>query len=469
MKIFKIILAFVLATFLLSSCMMGPKFQKPQVPIADSYLGEHVAGDSINLRWWELFGDNVLDTMIDHALKYNKDVQMAAKRIEQARAYHGMTKADLWPSISIQAGAARGNYAGGMKASTVNNQFFVTPALSWELDFWGKYRSLSAAAQSELIATEYGMRSMQISLISDVSTMYFQLLDYQNRLDISKKTVETRLNSLKIIRMRFDEGIVPEIDLNQAEAQWAVAVAAVPSYERALAQTSYALSVILGENPRIFITDASLESQLLVPEIPTGIPSKLIERRPDIGQAEAQLRAQNANIGAAIAARFPSISLTGILGAASNDLASLTTGGLAWSAGASLLGPVFEFGKNKRRVEVERKKAEELLLNYENVVLYAFKDVEDALISIQTSKRELEANKIYFKAVDNAAKLSAMRYDKGVTSYLEVLENERSAFNAELKMSLTRVYLLNSYVSLYKALGGGWINPDEEAQAQQVK
>jgi len=449
---------------------MGPKYQKPEIEISDSFLGEHIAADSINLRWWELFNDEVLDTMIVHALVYNKDVQMAAKRIEQARAYHGMTKADLWPSISIQAGAGRGNYAGGgVKMQTTDNNFYVTPALSWELDFWGKYRSLSAAALEDMIASEFGMRSMQISLISDVTSMYFQLIDFQKRMDISIKTVDARYNSLEIIRKRFEEGIIPELDLNQAEAQWALAVATVPSYERSLARTSYALSVLLGEDPRLFSIDAKLKEQLSTPNIPAGIPSQLLERRPDISQAEAQLRAQNANIGAAVAARFPSISLTGIVGAASNDLASLTTGGLAWSAGASLLGPIFEFGKNKRRVEVEKKKAEELIINYENVILYAFKDVEDALIDIETQKKELKAINTYFLAVDNAAKLSRMRYDKGVSSYLEVLENERSAFNAELQLSETAQQLLSSYVSIYKSLGGGWLSAEEEAQAEQDK
>ncbi len=469
MKITKYILAFGFITVFFSSCMLGPKFQKPEVEVADSYLGKHIAEDSINLQWWELFGDEVLDTMIAHALIYNKDVLMAAKRIDQARAYHGMTKADLWPSISIEAGAARGNYAGGgVKSSSASNSYFVTPALSWEIDFWGKYRSLSEAAQAELIASEFGMRSMQISLISEVSSTYFQLIDFQKRKKISEKTVETRLNSLEIIRMRFEKGIIPEIDVNQAEAQWAIALAAVPSYERAVVQTSYILSILLGENPKSIILDTDYESQLKSPDIPAGLPSKLLERRPDIGQAEAQFRAQNANIGAAIAARFPSISITGILGAASTDLASLTTGGMAWSAGASLLGPVFEFGKNKRRVEVERSKAEEMLLNYENVVIYAFRDVEDALISIETLKKEQQASEIYFIATTNAAKLSIMRYDKGVTSYLEVLETERSAFNAELLLSEIDQKLLSSYVSLYKALGGGWISAEEEAEAVQA-
>ena len=468
MKIVKYIGAFGIMAILLSSCMVGPKFQKPEVVMPDSYLAIHTAADSINLRWWELFDDPVLDTMIVHALENNKDVLMAAKRIEQARAYHGMTKADMWPSLSIQAGAGTGNYFGsGTKFESTSNQFYVTPALSWELDFWGKYRRLSEAAQADLISSEFGMRSMQISLISDVTTLYFELLDYQERLAISKKTVDLRYNSLQIIRMRFKEGIIPEIDVNQAEAQWAVAVAAVPSYQRYVAQTSYALSILLGENPQVFIFETKLSEHAIAPDIPADLPSNLLKRRPDIGQAEALYRSQNANIGAAVAARFPSFNLTGMLGVASNDLSTLTSGGLAWSAGASLLGPLFEFGKNKRRVEVERKKAEEMLINYESVVIQALRDVEDALTTIETLKKEYEARKIYFAATDNAAKLSVLRYDKGVTSYLEVLENQRSSFEAELSLTQTEQALYSSYVALYKALGGGWLSTDEEQQAQQ--
>lgn len=465
MKITKYIFIFILITGFFSSCMMGPNFQKPELVIPDNYLGDAVQADSLNLRWWEIFDDEVLDTMVDIALAYNLDVKMAAARIEQARAYWGMTKADIWPSIDIQAGAGRGNFGGGMKVAT-SNQFYVTPSLSWELDFWGKYRRLSESAQADLLASEWGMRSTQISLISDVTSLYFQLLDFQKRLDIAEKTVELRFNSLKIIRMRFEEGIVPEIDVNQAEGQWAYAVASVPFYERAVAQTQYALSVLLGQNPRLLLHPNTLYDQEIPQEIPAGMPSDLVQRRPDIAQAEMMLKSQNAQIGAAVAARFPSISLTGLLGVASNDLSTLTSGGAAWSVGGSLLGPLFNFGKNKRRVEVERKKTEEMAYNYELTVLHAFKEVEDALISISTYKTELEAREVHYNAAANAAKLSSLRYDKGVTSYLEVLENERSAFEAELVLTETFQELLNSYVSLYKSLGGGWLSPEEEENAQ---
>lgn len=465
MKITRYIFIIVLITGFFSSCMMGPNFQKPELEIPGNYLGDAAQADSINLRWWEIFDDEVLDTMVKVALAHNLDVKMAVARIEQARAYWGMTKADIWPSIDIQAGAGRGNFGGGIKMET-SNQFYVTPGLSWELDFWGKYRRLSESAQADLLASEWGMRSTQISLISDVTSLYFQLLDYQKRLDIAEKTVELRFNSLKIIRMRFEEGIVPEIDVNQAEGQWAYAVASVPTYERAVAQTQYVLSVLLGQNPRLLLHPNTLYDQEIPQEIPAGMPSDLIQRRPDIAQAEMILKSQNAQIGAAVAARFPSISLTGLLGVASNDLSTLTSGGAAWSVSGSLLGPLFNFGKNKRMVEVERKKTEEMAYNYELTVLNAFKEVEDALISITTYKTELEAREIHYTAAANAAKLSGLRYDKGVTSYLEVLENERSAFEAELVLTETYQELLNSYVSLYKALGGGWLSQEEERQAE---
>ncbi|OYT14627.1 MAG: transporter [Bacteroidetes bacterium 4572_77] len=465
MKIIKIISTIIIVGLFFNSCMMGPNFQKPEVSSPEAYLGDYQATDSLNLRWWELFNDPLLDTMVYHALEYNMDVQMAAKRIEQARAYHGMTKADLWPSLNIEAGAGTGNYlGGGSKSGSSSNQFYVTPALSWEIDFWGKYRRLSESAQADLMASEFGMRSMQISLISDVINYYFTLLDYKERLAISKNTLELRANSLDIIQLRFEKGIIPELDLNQAQAQWAIALASIPVYERLVAQTEYTLSVLLGENPKRYLETNNIKEQSLEINIPADLPSHLLERRPDIAQAEAEFRSQNAQIGAAVAARFPSFSLTGLFGVASNDLASLTTGGMAWSAGASLLGPLFQFGKNKRRVEMERKKAEEMLINYEYTVIQAFRDVEDALISISTLKKQFDAQTIYFEATNNASQLSVLRYDKGVTSYLEVLDSQRSAFEAELQLSETKQNLLNAYVALYKSLGGGWLNPMEEQQ-----
>ncbi len=465
MKLIKYILLLLAIGFVLNSCMMTPDLKKSEVAIPNSWLSLSTETDTSVVKWWEVFNDTTLESIILKSLEHNKDVLIAAKRLEQARAYWGMTKADLWPSLNFQAGAQRGNYGGGSKLPQINNQFYVVPALSWELDFWGKYRSLSASAQADVLASEWGIRSLKISLISNVAQLYFEVVDYSRRLEIAKKTVELRANSLKIIEMRFKEGILPEIDFNQAQAQWATASATVPTFERALAQTQYALSILLGESPKVFIAESSpLDELFPQQEIPVGLPSALLQRRPDILQAEAQLMAQNYQWGAAIAARFPTISITGLLGVASNDLSNLTGGGLAWSVGAGIVGPIFNFGKNKRRAEVERIKMEEMAINYEKVVLQAFREIEDALVSIKTYEDELKARKFLFAAIQNAAKLSAMRYDMGVTSYLEVLENERSAFEAELVLSEVKQKMLASYVDLYKSLGGGWINQDEMKQ-----
>ncbi|RLA58450.1 MAG: hypothetical protein DRQ89_15355 [Epsilonproteobacteria bacterium] len=278
-----------------------------------------------------------------------------------------------------------------------------------------------------------------------------------------------RDSSLYIIEQRFDYGIIPAIDVNQAEIQKAIAASAVPSFERAVAQTENAMSVLLGINPGSITVGNDLLNQPLPDTIPTGLPSILLERRPDILQAEQNVVSQNALIGVAVAQRFPSISLTGILGVASNEFSSLFTGGAAWTVGGNLLGPLFHFNKNKRRVDIERTKTEQTVLQYEKTVLNAFREVEDALVGIETLKRELDAREDQMVAAVNARELSAQRYDKGVTSYLEVLETQRSAFDAELLYSNTLQQLFNSYINLYNALGGGWVSDAEEQEAIRLE
>lgn len=453
---------------LFSGCMVGPKYQKPVIDSPEAYrMGEPNPDSAYNLRWWELFDDPVLDTLITIALDDNKDIRIAVARIEQARATLGFTRADQFPSIGYEGGASRGNFAGGQKFDSESNAFYGAANLQWEIDFWGKYRYASNSARAELLATEYAHRAVQVAIISEVANVYFQLLDYKDRLEIAKSTLITREESLDIIQQRFDKGVVAEIDLNQAQIQRAIAAGAVPLYERAVAQTENALQYLLGKNPGAIQTGAPMLSQEAPPEIPAGIPSLLLQRRPDIMQAEQYLIAQNAQVGIAQAMRFPSINITGLLGVASNDLSTLTSGGAAWSVGGSLLGPIFNFGKNKRRVEVERFKTEEALVNYEAVVIQAFREVEDALIEIDTYRRQLEIKQQEFEAAYNANTLSRDRYNGGVTSYLEVLESERTLFSVELELSQTRQAWLAAYIKLYNALGGGWITPGEEQQAKQ--
>lgn len=466
MKKYSIHLTVILLITVLSGCMVGPKYQKPvvQTPGYFTYYDTTLQDSALNLEWWTLFQDPRLDTLIRTALAENRDVRLAAARIEEARAAVGYNRADMWPYLGYEGNIQGGNLNPVLStgSTTNHNTYYAAPFLSWEIDFWGKYRSATEAAKANLLATEYGYRSVMISLIAAVTSTYYQLLDYDNQLAISRQTLESRKESTWIVRERFNKGIVPEIDVNQAEIQENVAAAYIPQYERAVAQTEHALSILLGKMPGTIARGLDLNNQPMPPDIPPGIPSELLTRRPDILYSEQALVAQNAYIGVAQALRFPSFSLTGLFGAASPEL-TFSAASAAWSVSGGILGPIFNFNKNKRRVEIERQRYQQALMDYDQTLLEAFREVEDGLISVSTFRTELEAVNRQRAAAQNAAILSRSRYDGGVTSYLEVLDSERTLFNTELNASLTLRELLNSYVSLYKALGGGWISREEKA------
>ncbi len=469
----KIIILFLMGLLVyLSGCKLGPDFVKPQYSGPATFSYDTLANDTlVNLRWWELFRDPVLDTLITKALENNKNVMVAAARVEAARASLGYTKAEQWPSFSFSAGASRGNSIGTVQFASTSNSFYGFTQMNWEIGFWGKYRRLNEAARAELLASEYGMRTVQIGLISEVANAYFTLLDNMKKLEISQRTLAARDSSMKIIQARFKYGVVPEIDLNQSQIQRAISAAAIPVYERNIAYSKNALAVLLGKYAADIPVVTTVFDEVTPMKIPAGLPSQLLQRRPDVQQAEALYAAQNARIGAAQAMRWPSLSLTGLLGVASSSLTSLTANGLGWSLGGALLGPVFEFGKNKRRVEIEKAKTAAALHQYEQVTLQAFKEVQDALISIRTLHQELIAQNQRSRAAINAEMLSYERYDKGETSFLEVLESQRQSFEAQLARSQTKAQLLTAYVALYKALGGGWLSPEEEKafrEAQQT-
>jgi len=468
----KILPIFILGIIIcFSGCKLGPDFQRPEYAGPETFRFDSVTTDTVvNLRWWELFNDTVLDTLIKKALENNKDVMVAAARVEAARATLGFTKADQWPSFSFNVGAGSGNSNGVSQFESVTNNFYAYPEMYWEIGFWGKYRRLNESARADLLASEYGLRTVQISLISAVASSYFNLLDNMKKLDISRKTLAARDSSLNIIEARYKYGIVAEIDLNQSQVQRAISAAAVPFYKRQIAYNQSTLSILLGNYPDDIPIGEELFDQVEPMDVPNGLPSQLLLRRPDVRQAEAIYAAQNAKIGAAQAMRWPSLNLTGLLGVATTSLTSLTAVGLGWSAGGAILGPLFQFGKNKRRVEIERANTEAALREYENTTLRAFKEVEDALIAIQTLHKELIAQGQRSVAAMNAEHLSNERYDKGQTSYLEVLDSQRQSFDAQLNFSSVKKELLNAYVALYKALGGGWLSPEEEQayiQSQQ--
>jgi multidrug efflux system outer membrane protein len=459
-----LVISTFLATFL-ASCMVGPMLEKPEPLSEEQFRFDSIAGDSmINLAWWDLYDDPMLDTLIYLALEHNQDILIAMSRIEQAYAVLGVSKADLWPSFGYNVSASYGKPDPGSQSMDAGALFNITPNVYWELDFWGKVRRANQAARAEIAASEEALRLVQISLIAAVADGYFQLLDFDRRLEISRRTWETRKKSVWIIDQRFFHGTVPEIDLNQAQQQEAIAAAAIPVYERSVARTENYLSVLIGENPRN-IQRGTLDRLLSPPDIPVGIPSELLMRRPDLVQAEQYFYAETARIGVAQAMRFPSFSITGALGVASGDLSALVSGdALIYSIGGSVLGPIFNWGKNKRRVDIQKELAKQSLYKYEQSVLNAFREVDDALVDIHTYKKESEARQRQMDAAINAASLSRARYDGGQTGYLEVLDTERSMFSSELETTAARKNYLSAYIYLYKALGGGWITPEAESE-----
>lgn len=444
------------------SCKVGPNYVEPEDTTPTDFRFASEKTDSIiNLKWWEIFNDPTLDTLVHIALRENRNLLIAASRIEQARANYKFNKADMGPKFGVQAEAGVQNQFFGQTLDQNLELYSVQGTFNWELDFWGKFRRGNEAAQAELLASFYGKRAIEIALISEVAISYFQLLDFQTRLDIAQKTLASRDTTLQIIQARFDEGYTHIIDVNQAEIQKAITEVSVPAFKREIGFAENNLSILLGRNPSDILTPKTLIEYEVPETIPEGIPSELLARRPDIMEAAQLYRAQNARIGVAQAARFPAISLTGLVGVGSNDLSTLLDNGLGWSAGASLLGPLFEWGKNVRRVDIERELARQSLFAYENTVLTALFEVDNSLIALQTLRDELAANEYKLRAASNASHLSRQRYYQGVTSYLEVIENQRQEFEARLSYSENYQALLSSYISLYKSLGGGWVTEAE--------
>lgn len=442
-----------------SSCKLGPNYQQPVVDSPETFRFDTINRNDtmINLRWWELFKDPVLDTLIVKALANNKDVLSTAAKVDAARANIGFTKADQWPTFNYLIGAGSSG-----QGSNNTNSFYAYPELVWEIGFWGKYRRMNESARAQYVASEYGKRSVQVSLISAVATAYFTIIAANTQLDISERTLSTRNDGLIIMQDKFEGGIISEMDRNQAKIQRDIAATVIPGFKRVIALNENTLSVLVGVPPKNIETGLIFMDQEYTLDIPVGIPSDILTRRPDIMAAAATYEAQNAQIGVAEAMRWPTLSLTGLLGLASNDLSALTAQGLAWSASANLYGPIFQFGKNKRRAEIARYNAYASLVDYENVVLQSFKDVEDALVKINTFEEEMHAQETRSLTAISSEELAHVRYIEGLTTYLEVLEQQRQSFNSQLDYVIARLNVLNSYVLLYKSLGGGWLSEEEE-------
>jgi len=453
------------AALLASGCTVGPNYKRPTAAVPGSYRGatsREAAQSQVaalgDQKWWDIVQDEQLRTLIRTALTQDYDLRIAASRVLEARAQLGITRADQFPSLSAGAGVSdTGNAQSKFLPAFETSTGQVNVSAAWELDFWGKYRRATEAARANLVASEWARREVLSTLVANVAGAYFQLRALDLELEISKRTLNSRQESLRLTRILADGGSTPLLDVRQAEQLVFTASAEIPVLEQQIEQQENFLSILLGQNPGDIPRGQTLNEQRQPPEVPPGLPSSLLERRPDIQQAEAQLVAANAEIGVARAAYFPQISLSGAGGFQSSALTSLFTGPAgAWSFGASLTQPIFTGGRLRSQVRLAEARQQTAVLFYQQSIQGAFRGVSDALVAYRKTREFRAQQEMLFRSAEDAARLSHMRYTGGVTGYLEVLTNETNAFSAELGLAQARFNELLALVQLYQALGGGW-------------
>jgi multidrug efflux system outer membrane protein len=422
-----------------------------------------IEGESIaNLPWWELLHDEELQRLIERALIENKDLKKAAASVEEFQARLFIARTEFIPQAEMEMNAPVLGRLNGFTAPGFASPFsyFGRGDLNWELDIWGRIRRSTEAARADLMAREENRRAVVLQLVSGVAQSYFDLLQFDMQLGIARHTLLSWEESVKIARARLRRGVSSRLDADQFEAERANAAARVAELERLMVQTENELSVLMGHNPVPIPRGRLLTEQVLPPEVPAGLPSELLQRRPDILQAEQALAAATARIGATKAARFPRLSITGLLGVASPQLSNLLTGGNEFGrAGLGLVGPILNaetLGFEQQAVEAQAK---QVVAQYEQTILVAFQEVEDALIAVRTVRDQRQAQEEEVKALRSALRLADLRYKGGITSYIDVLIAKRNLFEAELALADTYRLHLVSVVQLYKALGGGW-SPD---------
>ena len=468
---------------LTTGCTVGPNYKRPSVDVPGGFRGAAPSPDSTqpaaqsgdqkkdqqptqaastqsigDEKWWEVFQDPQLQELIRTALKNNYDVQIAAARILKAQAQLGITRADQLPTIN--AGAQAINFQAPQNKFTPNTESDVNAvgaSFNWQLDFWGKYRRATEAARANLVATRWAKEYVTSTLVSDVAASYFQLRALDLQLEISRRTLAARKESLKLTQTLVSGGATNMLDQRQAEQLVAAAAENIPDLERRIQQQENYISTLLGSNPGPIARGLPLIDQPHPPEVPAGLPSSLLERRPDIREAEEQLVAANAQIGVAKAAYYPNITLTANAGYASSALTSLFTGPAGWWAfGGTLTQPIFEGGRIKSGVRYSEAQKQEFLLMYQKTIQEAFRGVSDSLVAYQKDREFLEYHEQLTAAAQDSARLSEVRYGGGRASYLEVLTNETNYFNAELGLAQARLNQLLALVNLYRTLGGGW-------------
>jgi multidrug efflux system outer membrane protein len=457
----------------LVSCSMGPDYVRPKTDIEDRFrmaAGPADLPSLANLAWWELLRDEQLQHLIRLALAENKDLQRAVAAVEEFRARALIARSDYLPGVTAASSLPAGRKANFLFpgfASPFN--YYLLGNLAWEVDLWGRVRRSNEAARADLLSKEENRRAVTIQLVSAVGEAYFNLLQFDAQLDIAKRTLQSWEESVRIAQARLRQGMTSKLDADQFESERANAAARTAELERQMVQAENHLSVLVGRKPFTIPRGKALMEQVVPPDVPAGLPSELLQRRPDLQVAEQQLAAVTARIGAAKAERFPKITLTGLLGVAHPELSLLFTDSSSFGvAGAGLTGPLLNaqvLGFQQEAVEAQTRQT---LAQYEQAVLTAFREVEDSLIGVHTARTQNEAQQQQVTALQSALKLAELRYKGGLANYLDVLVARRNLFEAELALTNTRRLHLVSIIQLYKALGGGW-SPDRAPAREDQK
>jgi outer membrane protein, multidrug efflux system len=475
-----VLVAIVQATIVMTGCTVGPNYKRPAVSVPAAYRGLPPDGapadglpagkvpadgaggnDRASLGdepWWDVFQDEQLRQLIKTALQNNYDVRRAGTRILQAQAVLGITRSDQFPTITGQAGATgqripRSKVSPAVETSSSR----VGVGFDWELDFWGKFRRSTEAARASLAATEWAKREIVRELLANVAGSYFTLRALDRQLEIARNTLASRQDSLRLTRVLAEGGATSLLDVRQAEQLVFTAGSTIPALELDIEQEENFISILLGGDPAPIPRGRALTEQLRETMVPPGLPASLLERRPDILEAEHQLIAANARIGAARALYFPQIALTGVAGYQSSALTALFASSAGfWTAGAALAQPIFNAGRLRSNVRLTEAQQQEAALIYEQTIRGAFRDVSDALIAYRKTREVSQQQKLLVDSAQDATRLSQLRYSGGASSYLEVLTNDTNYFSAELALVQAQLDAQLAMVQLYKSLGGGW-------------
>jgi multidrug efflux system outer membrane protein len=456
--------AFLAFGLLLSGCMLGPNYKRPAIDAPGVYHGDSrssiASSESLgDQKWWEVFQDPVLRELIHTALQQNYDVRIAAARVLQAQAQLGITRASQFPTVSAgaQAFSERNPKISSSFPSYEANAGEVDLSVVWNLDFWGKYRRQTEAARASLLASQWGQRAVLTSVVSSVASAYFTLRELDLALDVSKKTLAARQTSLRLTAVLAKNGSSSALDVRQSEQLVYTAAETIPDLERQISQQENSLSILLGDNPGPIPRGRPLTEQPNPPVIPVGLPSELLERRPDIRAAEATLVAANAEVGVAKAAYFPSIALTGTAGYESFALNNLFTHSQRmWNGAASLTQPVFAAGAIRSGMRLAEAQKQEMLLTYQQTIMNAFHEVSNSLVAYQKNREFREQQELLTTAAQDTDRLSKVLYQHGGASFLQVLTSENDDLTTQLNLAQAQLNERLALVQLYNALGGGW-------------